>query len=216
MAKIVSPVFRRISKKLGSLVFYTMDGEQFARSQPSCVRDPRTPAQLLQRAKFGFLSQLSKEVLQALLLGNSGLPARLLRGHFISRNMQALEDDGKGGFRLVKPRVVFTEGTLPAPSLEASVAADGMGAEIRFVEPLGFRKANWAYGNIYIVVWGEGTAQFCVFPFVLRGQASKMDVRFPTATPWRNVCLYAFALSPDGSEASGTVVINDERLMMND
>ena len=99
MARIVSPLFNGMHKSIGNLVFYTRDGKQFVRKKSELIRNPRTPAQMLHRRKFGFLSSIAKEIIQALLLGNPQLPVCQTRGLFIQRNMQALEDDGKGGFR---------------------------------------------------------------------------------------------------------------------
>lgn len=207
MARIVSPLFNGMHKSIGNLVFYTRDGKQFVRKKSELIRNPRTPAQMLHRRKFGFLSSIAKEIIQALLLGNPQLPVCQTRGLFIQRNMQALEDDGKGGFRFNKPKAVFAQGTLPIPNIKAEITENGFGAVFRFNSQEDYRKACWTFGNIYVIAWGEEDAQFCVFPLILRGQMKPISVRFPTITPWKHVHFYTFGISPDGMEASDSMYI---------
>lgn len=207
MARITSPLFTGMHKSIGNLVFYTRDGKQFVRKKSEQIKNPRTPAQVLQRKKFSFLVGAAKETLQALLLGNPQIPLNKIRGKFIQWNMQALEDDGKGGFRFNKPKAVFAQGTLPIPNIKAEITENGFGAVFRFNSQEDYRKACWTFGNIYVIAWGEEDAQFCVFPLILRGQMKPISVRFPTITPWKHVHFYTFGISPDGMEASDSMYI---------
>lgn len=82
-------IFGKGSGKMGSAVFAINGGEQIVREHNPRISNPKTQAQIEQRAKFKLLAQIAADLAPALFFKKKGLVSA--RNQFVSANMPLCE-----------------------------------------------------------------------------------------------------------------------------
>lgn len=129
MARINSVSVGRAAKKLGNMVYYTMNGKTYARARAEKVKNPKTPKQMAQRVIFTTAVR-SRDALKSIVdhsFENKKYGSVSLN-YFMKRNLEILRaraaaDNGlKGSFNvpygismLANP-LLISQGTIPSMS----------------------------------------------------------------------------------------------------
>lgn len=112
--------------KVGSVVFSVADGEQIVRAYQPNVKNPRSSAQLIQRAKVNVAGKLSSIVPQSAILGLKG-SGRKRRGLFLGnllRAAQVTEANGVYTADIAPADIVLSQGVaVPCVTVTASYNA---------------------------------------------------------------------------------------------
>ncbi len=131
MARINSVSVGRAAKKLGNMVYYTMNGKTYARARVEQVKNPKTPKQMAQRVIFTTAVR-SRDALKSIVdhsFENKKYGSESLN-YFMKRNLEILraraaEDNGTiGAFNVpygitmqANPLLV-SQGTIPSINYE--------------------------------------------------------------------------------------------------
>ena len=127
MARINSVSVGRAAKKLGNMVYYTMNGKTYARARAEKVKNPKTPKQMAQRVIFTTAVR-SRDALKSIVdhsfenkkYGNESL------NYFMKRNLEILRaraasDNGLTGsfnvpygITMQANPLLISQGTLPS------------------------------------------------------------------------------------------------------
>lgn len=109
--------------KVGSVVFSVSDGEQVVKAYQPNVKNPRTSAQLIQRAKINVAGKLSSIVPQSAILGLKG-SGRKRRGVFLGsllRSAQVTETNGNYVANINPADIVLSQGVaVPCVNVTAT------------------------------------------------------------------------------------------------
>lgn len=98
--------------KVGSVVFSVSDGTQVVKAYQPNVKNPRTTAQLIQRAKVNVAGKLSSIVPQSAILGLKG-SGRKRRGVFLGnllRAAQVIETSGSYTASIAPAEIILSQG----------------------------------------------------------------------------------------------------------
>ena len=127
MARINSVSVGRAAKKLGNMVYYTMNGKTYARARAEKVKNPKTPKQMAQRVIFTTAVR-SRDTLKSIVdhsfenkkYGNESLNYFMKRNLQILRTRAAADKGVKGSFNVpygismqANPLLV-SQGTIPS------------------------------------------------------------------------------------------------------
>ena len=127
MARINSVSVGRAAKKLGNMVYYTMNGKTYARARAEKVKNPKTPKQVAQRVIFTTAVR-SRDALKSIVdhsfenkkYGNESL------NYFMKRNLEILRaraasDNGltgsfnvPHGISMLANPLLISQGTIPS------------------------------------------------------------------------------------------------------
>ena len=116
--------------RIGNVIFYQRNGKQCIRIAPNKVKNPRTPAQQLQRAKMVAVSQWLQPLKDVLRLGYiEGTP-----GYHFNRAIKALHHDAlvvdEGSEPHIDPsKALIAQGTL-TPMTGGAAAQEGAALRI--------------------------------------------------------------------------------------
>ena len=134
------PFLSGISGKVGPIVAYMMNNKQYIRSLPN-PRDPKTPAQLAQRAKFSLVNKRLSPFKQLIKqnYGNDSSAYRKLVGKTIRECVVGEYPDLAIDFS----RVLLAEGQVSLPAdVTATYQADAMQVTLHW-DPLLPPRARW-------------------------------------------------------------------------
>ena len=141
MARINSVSVGRAAKKLGNMVYYTMNGKTYARARAEKVKNPKTPKQMAQRVIFTTAVR-SRDALKSIVdhsfenkkYGNESLNYFMKRNLEILRARAAADKGLTGSFNvpygismLANPLLV-SQGTIP--SIPYSFGQNGLGFSV--------------------------------------------------------------------------------------
>lgn len=138
MARINSVSVGRAAKKLGNMVYYTMNGKTYARARAQKVKNPKTPKQMAQRVIFTTAVR-SRDALKSIVdhsfenkkYGNESLNYFMKRNLEILRARAAADKGLTGSFNVpygitmqANP-LLISQGTIPSMSYTYS-GEDGL------------------------------------------------------------------------------------------
>lgn len=111
--KTQNPLIGRASQKFSNAIFQTWKGINVVRSKPLEVANPQSPAQTVQRNKFGAMVALARQYLQTARLGLRSQAVRQSEYNaFISLNIDLQDSDGSGIDISVSEQIIGARGTL--------------------------------------------------------------------------------------------------------
>ena len=138
MARINSVSVGRAAKKLGNMVYYTMNGKTYARARAEKVKNPKTPKQMAQRVIFTTAVR-SRDALKSIVdhsFENKKYGSESLN-YFMKRNLEILRAraaSDKGltgsfnvpyGISMQANPLLISQGTIP--SIPYSFGQNGLG-----------------------------------------------------------------------------------------
>lgn len=114
-------IFGKGSGKMGSAVFAINGGAQIVREHNPRISNPKTPAQIEQRAKFKLLLQIAADLAPVLFFQKKGLVSA--RNQFVSANMPLCEY-ANGEAQVSVPELRLSTSNSFLPSIQATNRED--------------------------------------------------------------------------------------------
>lgn len=168
--------------KVGSVVFSVSDGEQVVKAYQPNVKNPRTSAQLIQRAKINVAGKLSSIVPQSVILGLKG-SGRKRRGIFLGnllRAAQVAETNGTYTANIAPADIVLSKGVaVPCVSVTATYGDGAITLSVRKNGAL--NEAEYSRSSAKYVVIGISN-ETGYYDFVAEGLITKPEYDSTEAT----------------------------------
>ena len=113
MANIYSGINGGISGKVGTVIGYMRNGKACLRSAPITVKNPKTPAQLKQRAKFRLILGLLRPITEFLRIGFQNHASKMSAFNYaMSYNMKNAIQGMYPDFAIDYDKVMLSKGSL--------------------------------------------------------------------------------------------------------
>lgn len=204
MAVVQNPIIGRARGKYGPAIFQTVYQKNILRSKPLIYRDPASPAQQLQRAKFQLATFfISKNLIPFRIGYANASPFRSAyssaMSYFINNSMQF---DGNQ-WSINYPNVMFSHGTLPGflnPQVQVSGTSflrvtfeDNSGASGASEEDIG-----------HIIVFSTQMTQFYYVQTPYVRMVGSMKVDFNNWPSQEDAHIYIFATQSTGIQISNS------------
>lgn len=204
MAVVQNPIIGRARGKFGPAIFQTVYQKNILRSKPLLYRDPASPAQQLQRAKFQLATSfISKNLIPFRIGYANASPFRSAYSsaisYFINNSMQF---DGNL-WTIDFPEVKFSHGSLPG-FLAPQVQVDGTSLiRVSFEDNSGASGASEEDIGHLIVFSTQMTQFYYVQTPHVRPERS-MKVDFKNWPAQEDAHVYIFATQSTGSQISAS------------
>lgn len=168
--------------KVGSVVFSVADGEQVIRAYQPNVKNPRTSAQLIQRAKVNVAGKLSSIVPQSAILGLNG-SGRRRRGVFIGnllRSAQVTESNGTYTAQIAPADIVLSKG-VAVPSVIVTATYENGAVTLSVSKNGALNEAEYDRSSAKYVIIGISN-ETGYYDFVAEGLITKPEYDSAAAT----------------------------------
>ena len=207
MAVVQNPIIGRARGKFGPAIFQTVYQKNILRSKPLIYRDPASPAQQLQRAKFQLATSfISKNLIPFRIGYANASPFRSAYSsalsYFINNSMQLVDNLWSINY----PEVKFSHGTLPG-FLNPQVQVFGnFGVWVSYADNSGASGAS-AEDIGHIIVFSTQMTQFYYVQTPHVRTVVSMKVNFNNWPPQEDAHVYIFA-----TQSTGNLISNSEYL----
>ncbi len=209
MALFKSFMLGEVRKSVGNITMYAgANGFSIARGKKSTIRNPRTPAQMAQRARLKALQETSMHFAMAAELGFPGRKA----GHsfynaFVKENMQAVSVDEAYQPTIDYEKIVCAAGGLQHGTVTISLRDDGTGVVVN-QEP----RKYWSTlakptDVLYVVIYEKTGNEMLVEPCTNRQEGGETSIDFDKGWVKENLVFYAFMLTKDKQKASNSKML---------
>lgn len=215
MAVVQNPIIGRARGKYGPAIFQTVYQKNILRSKPLLYRDPASPAQQLQRAKFQLATFFISRNLIPFRIGYANAsPFRSAyssaMSYFINNSMQF----AAGLWSINFPAVMFSHGSLPGFQDPQIDFFDTSSLMVSFVDNSEASGAS-AVDIGHLIVFSTQMTQFYYVQTPHVREASTMLVDFKNWPPEEDAHIYIFATQSTGLQISssqylGTALISTE------
>lgn len=154
MSKVVG-LIGSASGKLGNIVYAVVNGQQTARIYQPNVSNPKSTAQLLQRAKGNLVGRISGIMPASAIVGLSGNSNKMRRARFLAnslKNATATVSNGVFTAKLEPQALILSEGTGRRTIAFGSMTVEGRGVTITMNRVGYVTPEMWANGDAMFVL----------------------------------------------------------------
>lgn len=147
----------KFSGKVGGVVFAISNGEQIVRAYQPVVSNPKSTAQLLQRAKGNLVGQLSKVTPRQILLG-LGSNARMRRAKFLRNSLRfasaefSQSDSSVINAKLPNDKFIYAEGAKTQVTFVNTISVAARQVTLQLVRIPGVTDAEFAASGTLVVL----------------------------------------------------------------
>lgn len=197
MARTTKNVLGNQSGRIGQIVGMITDGVQLYRSYTDRVRNPRTKAQQLNRAKLGEFSLVARGFKSAIALGfkNSRKPLESVQNVFIRKNQSAMQGDTPAEVMFDYSQAKVSEGNAVLPGFGSLRCDEALTAEATFVPNSDVPGAN-SRDKVYLCVFQPDT-KACVLSGGTLRSAAAVAVNVPSGWSGMRVQGYGFVVASE-------------------
>lgn len=205
MGKIYPDLAGAFARSVGNAVYYLKADENLVRSKSKKAYTSNTPAQQVQKGKFGDLSRLGSVVLEAVNMGFPQRPARLSAVNmFFKENKDCFRAVQDGQAEIDYERLVYSGGSLFPPQVRVTLDAAGKTMELSGIAMPDYSKCQ-SDDTVYGVLMDTANG-FCQLVEVCkRGTGGTKSVSLSDFWDTEATVVHAFAVSSDGKKASKSV-----------
>ena len=200
-----SYIFGKLRKSVGNVTTYELNGQQVARGKVVFKHDPKTPAQLEQRARMKMVRRLAREMTPAVREGFPGATLGEKYNRFVQRNIGLLGVDEQGNMGFDPEQLQLSSGETTAPDVSASVDREaGVVVFTQQAQPLrpSMPDDDRVFGAVLPL---DGKDFVKVFPLLLRGESGTTEIALPEGMKGARLAVYAFTMGANGKKAGQTV-----------
>ena len=204
MGKIKNGILGAFSGKVGTVVGAVWNGVAYIRSLPQSVKNPRTPAQLMQRSKFLAAFTFLKAVNSLLRVGwkayaTGRSPINAAMSYTIDRAMT-----GSYPNYSVAPDMALVSRGLLTPAFETDLGAAGNSVLVKWEDNSGTGSAQ-ATDRALVAVANQSKGEAVTVNGGAARSAGRQEVNVPAV--WQNDDLHCYLgfISEDGKEVSNSV-----------
>ena len=212
MALFKSFLLGDVRKSVANVTMYAgANGYSIARGKRNTVRNPRTPAQLTQRAKLKALEEASRYFAPAAALGFPGRKGgNTFYNAFVSSNMAAVTVDEN-----YEPTIDFEKLKCAAGSLQngkVTITVDEENGKVMVSQEAQTRWNTVANPTdvLHVVIYEKTKKEMIVEACRNRKEAGSTSIAMDEGWSKENLVFYAFMLSKDKRKASDSMVIRPE------
>lgn len=198
--------------KLGNSVGYTLYGQQMFRAYVGKdeISNPKSAAQMLQRAKIKLLTEMSIIFRAAAVLGykdeakSRGCSAV---NFFVHENYPEVTGSTADSVHLDPSRVKCSRGSVPGVQFNPTLGVSTPGTVVATIQ-YGQEEAEGASteDNVYVVLYCADMAQAVLSLPARRADGAAMNVRYPQTWSGLEVYAYYFVVNPDGKSSDSEVI----------
>lgn len=208
MAKVTQGAFGSFIGKFINAVGFKWKGLFISRALVTPA-NPRTAAQQLHRAKFGYLGRLASQLSAAITEGlhHSAQSEKSTEiGKFMKLNFPALTGTDPDNVALNLQTIILSEGNTPNPDFGATSFETPQAASVEIKESGLSRPKASSTDRIVLVAYCEGQKD-CALGYGSRNDEN-VSVSLPQGWQGQEVMLYAFTVATTGNRrgvASSTI-----------
>lgn len=210
MAKINPDLAGAYQRSVGNVVYYVKNGINYARSKSKSPYTSQSPAQMVQRGKFGSITQLAS-VMQGVI--DLGFPQRKKgwspANAFCNLNKSSYAEAADGQITIDFELLQCSKGALFIPDVAATLDKENRKIEITAEAMPDETNCN-GDDEVYAALLDTGN-KFCRLVKVCKREEGGTQ-SIILAKYWNpdSVVAYAFAVSANGKKASNTLFLNLE------
>ena len=207
MAVVQNPIIGRARGKYGPAIFQTVYQKNILRSKPLIYRDPASPAQQLQRAKFQLATFfISKNLIPFRIGYANASPFRSAYSsalsYFINNSMQL----NNSTWSINYPQIKFSDGSLPGFLYPLIDAYDNTFLRVSFEDNSGAGGASEEDIG-HMIVFNSQMTQFYYVQTPHARSARSMQVTLNNWPATENAHVYIFATQSTGNQVSNSVYL---------
>lgn len=196
MSKNKDGIMGSNSGKVGTVVAYKWKGKDVLRGYSRSIKNPRTPAQQLHRAKFKTISLLASGLLPMIKKGFRQLADKessTETGLFVKSNWPLVEANDVNSVSIPLDRVAVSRGELPGVVFEELQLTDSV-VSVTFstVDREGTAGDDYVYLGVYCP-----TQNMSVLSAPVKRIDKRVQTTLPAAMLGKELHLYGFAVGSD-------------------
>lgn len=205
-------LFYRGYGKAGNLVGYAIYGKQAFRAWQPVVRNPKTAAQKLQRAKIGLLTsllQIFKPAVRMGLLDEARQRGCSAVNFFTHKNYRNVTGAAADDVTIDPSKIVIAQGALTGVVFSSSIGTSTPGTITFSVTDIqaGVGDAS-SEDSIYCFIYCPDAKAGIISAAAKRTDGATLSIRYPTSWSGLEVHCYGFVMG--GEEATRGVSSNSE------
>lgn len=207
MAIFRSTIFDNVRQKLANTVMFRRYSKGIMRSNPGTIRNPKTPEQLVQRAKMSLLVDLSRRMAPIIKVGFKPLATKQsVYNAFVQANVPLVVVDGDFNATLAPEQMLCSKGVLTAPEVSATSDADSGKLVLAHAaeQIVGLCAKD---DRVYAGLFEKERREAILIELGEREKEENRQVELPKRWSKENLCIYAFAVSLSKRNASPSVCI---------
>lgn len=209
MAKLNYGVFTKGRNKFGPAVTYIRGGVQVAREYVEKVRNPRTPGQLLQRAKFGELNRVSNALKPAITIGLANVKRadQTARNKFYQLNKGQVHGDFPSEVEVDYTQLTVAQGAAIVPGFSSAKTEEALTVDVTWVPNTDVPGAG-SNDKVYLVVYQRDTNVAVLGgPFLRSAAAGSITV--PSGWSGMRCYVYGFVVAAENhfEQVSGALMV---------
>lgn len=210
MGKIEPDLAGAYRQSVGNVVYYVKNGINYARSKSKSSYTSQSPAQIVQRGKFGSITQLAS-IMQGVI--DLGFPQRKKgwspANAFCNLNKNSYSKTAEGQIMIDFELLQCSKGGLSIPDVTASLDMANRKIEIT-AEAMPDETNSNKDDEVYAALL-DTENKFCRLVKVCkRGEGGTQSVTLTKYWKPDSVVAYAFAVRADGNKASNTLFLSLE------
>lgn len=209
MAKLNYGIFTKGRNKFGPAVTYIRGGVQVSREYVKDVRNPRTPGQLLQRAKFGELNRVSNALKPAITIGLANVKRadQTARNKFYQLNKGKISGNTPSEVEVQYDQLVLAQGGAILPGFGSARADEALTVDITWVANSDVPGAGLR-DKVYIVLYQRDTNVAVLGGPFLRSAATG-SINVPSGWSGMRCYVYGFVIADENhyEEVSGALMV---------
>lgn len=183
--------------KVGNIVTYIRAGKMISRAYVARIRNPKTAAQVLQRAKFKLLSGLAKSLASALSLGFYGTADALVsaRNVFIKKNTGIVGGEDPDDLSVGYDEMVVADGAGVAVTFGTPDFSSPSTVKVGWTNPFATVPGASDDDKVYVVVYCPGVGYSVVSEVGVRnGGGTPAEISIPAYMQGQRVHVYGFVV----------------------
>lgn len=207
MAIFRSTIFDNVRQKLANTVMFRRYSQGIMRSNPGKIRNPRTPEQLVQRAKMSLLVDLSRRMAPVIQAGFLPLATKqTVYNAFVQANVPLVAVDEDFNATLAPEQMLCSDGVLTVPDVSATSDTDtGKLVLAHAAEQIVGLCAK--DDKVYAGLFEKERRESILIELGERAKDESRQVELPKRWSKENLCIYAFAVSKSKRNASATLYV---------
>ncbi len=207
MAIFRSTIFDNVRRKLANTVMFRRYSKGIMRSNPGTIRNPRTPEQLVQRAKMSLLVDLARRMAPVINVGFKPLATKqTVHNAFVQANVPFVKVDEDFNATLAPDQMLCSDGVLKRPKVTATWDE----SDNKLVLQHAAEKVSGLCAlddKIYAGLYETGLREAVLVELGNRKSETVEQTELPEEWSKENLCIYAFAISLSKRNASPSVCV---------
>ena len=183
--------------KVGNIVNYIRAGQMISRAYVAKIRNPKTPEQVLARARFTELTKLAKGLAPALSIGFYGTADALVSGRnvFIKKNYRIISGDDPDDLSVGYDEMVVADGGGVNVEFGAADFASPLKVKVSWSNPFAAVPSANSDDKVYIVVYCPGVGYSVMKEAGTRNSGGDpVEVDIPSFMQGQKVHVYGFVV----------------------